>query len=972
MNVSARLPAILKRASRSQGGFQFLLVLVILMALGLRLARLSFQPLWWDEGWSLYFATTNVGSLLELTAVDIHPPLYYLLLHLWISVLGPSALSVRLLSVLIGVGTIPLLYFAGRRLWGRGGGLLAALLLAISPFHIYYSQEVRMYGLVTLAGLATLAFTLSWQPGTRRSKSGRGSLGVWLGYVLAATAALYTQYYAAFMLVALNLVVFIRWLRSSPLVEGHRRSWRGILPWLGAQVAVLLLYLPWLWYAGEKLVTYVRFKVTADSDVPQGLVSYLGRHLASFNWGHAEGPLANWWWLGLLPLAVLLAALVCLLRPRYRNNNAADRPESTRRLPHVVGWPAVAILLALLGCGFVVNRIYPFNPPRSERLLLLALPAYLLLLTSGMLVLWRRGRTMAIWVAASYLLAALVSLGFFYAVPRYPDDDYRPLVARVRALGLPGDAVVCIHPWQVGYFQAYMPDASSRPALVLTPRQVIPYERQLWADDPGLMATDLKSLLDEHGRIWLLDHRAMSRFLEAPIEAYLAQQAYPVLGEWYGSHTVLSLFSRGSPLVQPVTARFGSWLALNGAALSPGQVESGWGIVAVDLVWQLSAVPNADYMVGLRLVSSSGYIWAQSDVSPGSGLEQFSQWAAGTPRLDHYALLVPAGTPPGDYRVTLRVYRSQDVAVLPVAFEGGSGGEVVLGTVHVVRPQVPPPAQALTFDWPLQVDFGDRLRLLGINVPETSALLPGEAVQIDLLWQALADPGEDFLPRLQLVDSGDQVVAEVTEKPVANSYPTAWWRSGEVVRDPHSLPIPAQVPAGLYRLTLGLIRAANGTPVQFKPGRTLVDLARIEVGERPHNFEPTLPQYDQTVRFGSSVELEGYDLAETPLAPGSSLTVTLHWHALETPDRNYYTFVHLLNRAGGTLAQHDGTPGEGELPTLGWLPGEYLTDTHVLNLPFDLPEGEYHLGIGLYDPATGERLGDRVLIDTPVRVSSVH
>ena len=126
---------------------------IVLLALGLRLARLAFQPLWWDEGWSLYFATTDVGAMLNLTAVDIHPPLYYLLLHLWTLLLGPSPLAVRLLSVLVGTATVPLLYATGRRLLGERGGLLAALLLAISPFHVYYSQEVRMYGLVTLLGV---------------------------------------------------------------------------------------------------------------------------------------------------------------------------------------------------------------------------------------------------------------------------------------------------------------------------------------------------------------------------------------------------------------------------------------------------------------------------------------------------------------------------------------------------------------------------------------------------------------------------------------------------------------------------------------------------------------------------------------------------------------------------------------------------------------------------------------------------
>ena len=104
------------RAVRMGGNRCLVLSLLTLLALGLRLIRLSYQPLWWDEGWSLYFATTNVRNMLELTAVDIHPPLYYLLLHFWIRLFGPGLISVRFLSVLIGTATIPLLYAAGRRL----------------------------------------------------------------------------------------------------------------------------------------------------------------------------------------------------------------------------------------------------------------------------------------------------------------------------------------------------------------------------------------------------------------------------------------------------------------------------------------------------------------------------------------------------------------------------------------------------------------------------------------------------------------------------------------------------------------------------------------------------------------------------------------------------------------------------------------------------------------------------------------
>jgi 4-amino-4-deoxy-L-arabinose transferase-like glycosyltransferase len=946
-------------------GNRFLVVLLLtLLALGLRLIRLTYQPLWWDEGWSLYFATTDVGHMLELTAVDIHPPLYYLLLHFWIRLFGPGVISVRLLSVLIGTATIPLFYTMRHRLSGDRVVLLAAFLLAISPFHIYYSQEVRMYGLVTLFGVAALVSTIQWEKGNET-----GRIGPWAGYVLAATAALYTAYYAAFLLLALNLYVLIRWLRA-------KRPLRKLAAWLGGQLAVFLLFLPWLWYAGPKLLTYVRFKVSVEGDASLGPFTYVARHLAAFTWGHAEGFLAAWWWVGLLPLVALLVALGFVLWRRRsdgvgdgsRHQPTGDARSATYSHPD----PALPfIVLAVnLACGFAVNLALPFNPPRSERLLLLTLPAYLMLFAMGLLALARYRRRLAAATFSLFVVAALLSLGAFYTVPRYPEDDYRPLVERVRVLGLPSDAVLCVHPWQVGYFEAYIPDDDARPTLVLTPREVLPRERQLWADDPALMETDLARLLAEHGRIWFPDHRAMGRVLEEEIEGYLVEHAYPVLDEWYGENTVLSLFAAGEPEAQPVTAQFGDWLALEGTALSPGPLEAGWGVAAVDLAWQLAAQPAEDYAVGLRLVGPAGCIWAQRDAAPGGGLEPFAEWPVGETQIDHHGLLVPAGTPPGEYTLTVRVYRSRDLDVLPVTFVGGSGGEVALGRVRVTRPETPPPVEGLDFAQPLQVDFDDRLRLVGANVPaETVSFLPGETVPVDLFWQAQADPGQDYYPRLRLLDAQGAVVAELVEKPVAGTYPTAWWRAGELVRDPHELPIPATVPPGSYRLTLSLMRA-DGSEAEAARGQTEVDLGQIQVEGREYNFEPTEPEHAQVAQFGPSVEMIGYDLREVVRAPGSPLEVTLHWHALETPDRAYYTFVHLLDADGTILAQDDGPPGGGEVPMMGWLPGEYLTDARSLRLPTGLADGEYTLGVGFYDPVTGQRLGDRVILDTAVVVSA--
>jgi len=934
---------------------RFSLGAVVLLALALRLLRLGFQPLWWDEGWSVYFAKTTLGSMARLTAVDIHPPLYYALLHFWIALFGASPLALRLLSVLAGTAAVPLLYLAGRRLAGDKAGLLAALLLALSPFAVYYSQEVRMYGLATLLGLAAFAFAL-------RMEDSAWSLVPWLGYVLAGAVALHTQYYVAFLLLALNLALMARWL-------ARRRPLRGWLPWLSAQVAVLVLFLPWLLYAGNKLLTYVRYKVGVEEDTPIPFLSYLGRHLATFDWGHAEGSLAAWWWVGLIPLAILGACLLLSFGPRSRPREeigtapAPHHDARTRLLPLCGALTLVPILGA-----FLVNLLFPFSAPRIERQLLLALPYFLLLVAAALLHLWRRRRLFALLSLASFLLMEIASLAFFYTVPRYPGDDYRPLATHIAALGRPEDALVVIHPWQVGYFDSYLA-GDRRPVLILSPRDVLPEERQYWADDPTLMASDLDRLLAQNGRLWFPAHQSMGRVLENQVDAYLLEHSYPVLTQWYGNSTVLTLFVAGQMASRPITARFGDWLDLEWAAIGTQPVEAGWGVVQVDLAWKLASSPGAAYTEGLRLSDAAGRVWAQRDSEPQGGRSSFTRWSAGESYTDRLGMLVPAGTPPGDYRLTLQVYRTSDLAHLPATVGGRTTSEVLLGTVRVVRPSVPPPVRALAVEHALEEDFGP-LRLLGYTLRSDDDLSPGEMVDVDLFWHTLSAPGEDLFPRLQLLDETGTILAGLVEKPVAGTYPTAWWAAGEIVRDPHALVIPAAMPPGRYRLALSLVRSSDGRPVSPGRGRSSVDLAEIVVLSRDRNYAAPTPQYVRRIPLDDSIELTGYDMGGHILAPGASVPLTLYWHALSTPGRNYRSFVHLVDGGGQIVAQDDGVPGQGDLPSLGWLPGEYLADPHILTLPLGLPDGEYRLEVGLYDPATNLRLGAQIVLTPALRVSA--
>ena len=128
----------------------WLVIIITLIGGLLRVFLLGNKGMWLDETFSVWLASHSVADMLQwIVRIDQHPPLYYLLLHYWIALNGDTPYYVRLLSVLFGAGTIPIIYLIGKRMSGVVMGLAAAVFLALSLFNIYFAQETRMYTLLT-------------------------------------------------------------------------------------------------------------------------------------------------------------------------------------------------------------------------------------------------------------------------------------------------------------------------------------------------------------------------------------------------------------------------------------------------------------------------------------------------------------------------------------------------------------------------------------------------------------------------------------------------------------------------------------------------------------------------------------------------------------------------------------------------------------------------------------------------------
>ena len=137
-------------------------VLVLLfIGFALRIYRIAYQSVWWDEAYSLYVAQDGVTAMLGLPrgATQIHwdqPPLYYGLLSLWVRLVGSSEFALRSLSLFFGVLVLAAVYRIARTCFDRTTALTAMSIAVLSPTYVVYSQEVRVYALLPLVYLLQL------------------------------------------------------------------------------------------------------------------------------------------------------------------------------------------------------------------------------------------------------------------------------------------------------------------------------------------------------------------------------------------------------------------------------------------------------------------------------------------------------------------------------------------------------------------------------------------------------------------------------------------------------------------------------------------------------------------------------------------------------------------------------------------------------------------------------------------------
>lgn len=208
-------------------------VLLLALATLLRCWQLGYQEVWMDEAFSALITQLDGSRFLAALQLESNPPLYFVLLKGFAAIFGYSATAMRALSVVISVGTVAVVLFYGARLVGQRFAMGAGLLLALSPYSLYYAQEARGYSLLFL--LVLVAILSAYDAITTRSKK-----AIWLsGFCVLAAG--FTHYFAAIALAPLPLFLIWRYLKH----ESERSTVRSlIVAYLGAALLCGMWMLP--------------------------------------------------------------------------------------------------------------------------------------------------------------------------------------------------------------------------------------------------------------------------------------------------------------------------------------------------------------------------------------------------------------------------------------------------------------------------------------------------------------------------------------------------------------------------------------------------------------------------------------------------------------------------------------------------------------------------------------------------------
>lgn len=757
---------------------QLLALGVILLAFLLRVYRLGDRNIWWDEAWTVWLARHDLAWIALRTASDEHPPLHYWLMHFWQSLFSPDALLAdalvgRFFSVVFAVLTVALIYRVGKQIGGAPLGLLAALFFALARFQVWWSQDIKNYTLSGFFALASVWFAFKLINSDldfgRKSKS---ELINWFGYGVSITTALYSHYLAALIFLANNLFVAVVLLQR----------WRAgqnpiplLLKWSAAQVAVLALFAPWLYFYLQNSATWTAqpafdfglFLRVAATVLGLGVTTYIENYTLVVA--------------GLVVLAALGAGWIVIRHTSYVIRHSS-RFGALYALLIVLVPPVLIYALSLTPAAIFAPKIQP-------RYLLIVLPGFSLLLALGVLFLARVNRLVAVAALLFVIGAQGLALTDYYR-ERILQDDYFSLAQMINSFAKRDDAIVLNTDQEWTTFLYYL-----KPPLEWVG---VPNGAEVNEATAQRIAADAL----QHRAVWLV--AIPDALVEDPqrlVEQKIAERLPKQYEQTFGDKRLV-LYSDAIRNVKDVAQEnFSPQFARNDV------LDDRLQLVGLDL-------PVRDAQVGdaVRVVT----YWAATDLATinlaletrdgRSVARQSIPISIGARERAQGDLVVPPEVRAEELRVTAQARLH----------------ELALGTVRVI-----PRGVETTGAGPMDAAnyrFGESIRLVGMSVP-TRRVRAGENVQVTLYWQADAPVTTSYTVFVHLLGAQYNPVqnnflwGQVDRLPLDGKLPTTAWTAGQVIADAYQVKLNDDAPPGVYKIEIGLYDAATGARLRVSDAK---------------------------------------------------------------------------------------------------------------------------------------------------------
>ena len=277
----------------------------------------------------------------------------------------------------------------------------------------------------------------------------------------------------------------------------------------------------------------------------------------------------------------------------------------------------------------------------------------------------------------------------------------------------------------------------------------------------------------------------------------------------------------------PVPARFGDQIFVYGFDM-PKDVRAG-EVMTVRWYWRLLATDDRDVVFTNQLFGEDGHRRGQLD---DRGFAP-DYWPIGTSGVTTFAIDIEPEAPTGAYWLRVAMYhrRGQEVSNLPIFDAQGdrAGNHLRLGPIKVHGNPSAQAPEASDLDLPvpdslLRTSFADQIDLQGYSLSDHS-LVPGETLDLTLFWSPRGRPNHDYTVFVHLLDSLGQLRGQADAPPKSGKYPTSVWDAGETIADLHTLALSPDLPAGEFRVAIGLYDPETGqrVPMEDENGQTSGD-----------------------------------------------------------------------------------------------------------------------------------------------------